>query len=180
HPAAHYAMGGVRTDLEGRTSVPGLFAAGEVACTGVHGANRLASNSLLEGVVFGARAGAAMRSWMDAKPCRDACAPEALFPCTSEEEVRNLAWEHCGIQRCGEGLAAARELLESHVMTAKPKSGRAEYELRNIHTLALLIARCAQAREESRGAHYRTDYPHKRPEFGKHSIVKKDNEINFS
>jgi len=163
-PAAHYAMGGVWTALDGRTTLPRLFAAGEVACTGVHGANRLASNSLLEGVVFGARAGRAMR---------ESCATRERVPVRGEGgheageagRVRQIAWNYCGIVRDGAGLREAGRLLE-------PLPGPEAL-------VALLIARCALAREESRGAHYRSDFPEKRPEFQKHSIVQKDTGIGF-
>src|SRR5262249_18228490 len=110
HPAAHYAMGGVRADRHGRTSLPRLYAAGAVACTGVHGANRLASNSLLEGLVFGARAGAAMRE-VTAAPRAEGISPPLEIPCASEEQVRALAWDSCGIIRSGEDLVSAREAL---------------------------------------------------------------------
>ena len=169
-PAAHYAMGGVRTDLEGRTSVAGLFAAGEVACTGVHGANRLASNSLLEGVVFGARAGRAMRESAASVRTVPAPEPEGEGAATADE-TRRVAWEKCGIVRDGKGLREACEWL------ARPAAEGSEE--RNMREVALLIARCALAREESRGAHFRTDYPQKRAEFAKHSVVRKDAEIVF-
>ena len=112
HPAAHYAMGGVWSDLEGRSTVPGLYAAGEVACTGVHGANRLASNSLLEAVVFGLRAGRTMSSpcavtALTAQPGR----PPILAPDTTERAVRELTWEHCGIVRDRAGLETAIDTL---------------------------------------------------------------------
>jgi len=165
-PAAHYAMGGVRTDLDGRTNLPGLFAAGEVASTGVHGANRLASNSLLEGVVFGARAGRAMRE--SAATLRTA--PARVTEGGGEdlvEQTRRVAWEKCGIVRDGAGLREACEWLAR---------GPAP---RNMREVVLLIARCALAREESRGAHFRTDYPAQRAEFAKHSVVRKDAEIVF-
>src|SRR5437660_8788449 len=105
-PAAHYLMGGIRTDLEGQSSIHGLFAAGESACTGVHGANRLASNSLLEGLVFGARAGIAMCEETGSRS--GGIAPAVEIPCVSEEQVRGIAWDDCGIIRSGAGLAAAR------------------------------------------------------------------------
>jgi L-aspartate oxidase len=157
-PAAHYAMGGVRTDLDGRSSLPGLFAAGEVACTGVHGANRLASNSLLEGLVFGKRAGQAM-SRTD-----DRFSSSVPAPKRTDDKKRSsvLLWEHCGIVRDGNGLQeACREFEE------------------NGATVPFLIARCALARHESRGAHYRTDYPHKSAEFEKHSVIQKEAGVRF-
>jgi len=180
HPAAHYAMGGVRTDLDGRTRLAGLYAAGEAASTGVHGANRLASNSLLEGVVFGARAGRAMRQSAVTHPAPvKVKQPETLFPCTTEAHVRRLAWEHCGIIRSGEGLETAFKTLQTDRWVANSEAGLNGFCLRNIHTVALLIARCALARRESRGAHFRTDYPEKQPAFEKHSIVKNGDEVRF-
>jgi L-aspartate oxidase len=171
-------MGGVRSDRDGRTSLPGLYAAGEVACTGVHGANRLASNSLLEGLVFGARAGAVMREAPTSNRGAGA-APSIEIPCTTEAEVRALAWDLCGIVRSGEGLTAACNTLGAE--ESKPVSGPilALYELRNIHTVALLIAHCALAREESRGAHFRVDFPTPRAEFEKHSLVSRGNEVIY-
>ena len=178
HPAAHYSMGGARSDRNGRTSVPRLYAAGEVACTGVHGANRLASNSLLEGLVYGARAGAAMRE--ESGQARGSGQHPAIeIPCATEEQVRALAWENCGIIRSGEGLAAACEALYRHPVKPAPNPSLALYELRNLHTVALLIARCALAREESRGAHYRVDFPLARPVFEKHSLIDKTSGVTF-
>jgi L-aspartate oxidase len=171
-------MGGVQADLDGRTSMQRLYAAGEAACTGVHGANRLASNSLLEGLVFGARAGAAMREETGSAPGMGG-APPIEIPGATEEEVRTLAWDLCGIVRSGESLAAACETLRSHTMTPATKPSFASFELRNIHTVAWLIARCALDREESRGAHFRSDFPLPRPEFEGHSSVAKDNEVTF-
>src|SRR5579872_2550902 len=180
HPAAHYAMGGVRTDLDGRATLPALYAAGEAACTGVHGANRLASNSLLEGVVFGARAGQAMREAAPSSPgANQVELPEPSFPCTTEDHVRRLAWEKCGIIRSGEQLDEARRILEADRQERRPDPGLAEFCLRNIHTVALLIARCALARQESRGAHFRTDYPEKQPAFQKHSVISKAHDVQF-
>jgi len=177
-PAAHYAMGGVRTDLDGRTSLSRLFAAGEVACTGVHGANRLASNSLLEGVVFGARAGRAMRPSCAAPAPAPGTAPTFTAPARRAGEFRRLAWEQCGIVRCGDGLrAAVAQLGEEQDQPAALRPDAAE--ARNIRQVALLIARCALAREESRGAHFRTDCPRKRAEFEKHSLISQNADIRF-
>jgi L-aspartate oxidase len=179
HPAAHYAMGGVRTDLDGRTSVPRLYAAGEVASTGVHGANRLASNSLLEGVVFGARAGAAMRECAALPPIKAEPVSEPRFPRRSAGELRLFAWEKCGIVRCGPELEQACRELAGTPLEPCAAPNRELFELRSIHQVVSLIARSALARRESRGAHYRTDYPEKRPEFAKHSIVSKDHDVTF-
>jgi L-aspartate oxidase len=171
HPAAHYAMGGVRSDLDGRTSIPGLYAAGEVACTGVHGANRLASNSLLEAVVFGYRAGRSMSARRSVEPKDHAESPAFLVPVINEQEIRNLTWDCCGITRDREGLECAIDRLEAaRFSQAEPKLPATE--LRNIHQVASLIAKAALWREESRGAHYRTDFPVKRPEFLKPSLLK--------
>jgi L-aspartate oxidase len=179
HPAAHYAMGGVRTDLDGRTSLVRLFAAGEVAATGVHGANRLASNSLLEGIVYGARAGRAMLDWSDA-PFLDGEAPgEQCFPSFEASELRRLATEKCGILRSGPDLIRALEELGARPAIPSAERRRILYELRSIYTVLRLIAQCALAREESRGAHFRTDFPNKRPEFQKHSAIRKDAEVRF-
>ncbi len=179
-PAAHYAMGGVRTDLDGRCAIPGLYAAGEAAATGVHGANRLASNSLLEGLVFGARAGKTMREELR-RPPEIASEPNRAVsnsPVNSGiedaiHEIQDLMWKDVGIVRTGTGLKAAIEQLNCIApRVAHPQTRRA-HEAQNIHTLGLLVARAALAREESRGAHYRTDFPdHNDAKFLKHSILK--------
>jgi L-aspartate oxidase len=179
HPAAHYAMGGVRTDLDGRTNLARLYAAGEAACTGVHGANRLASNSLLEGVVFGARAGSVMRAETGAGRIEAADPPPAEFPETSDGEVRRIAWERCGIIRERAGLEAAIGELSAFKQTSPEQPSRMHYELRNMQTVVTLIARCALAREESRGGHYRSDFPEKREEFRKHSVVKRGGGVEY-
>ena len=179
HPAAHYAMGGVRTDLEGHASLPRLFAAGEVAATGVHGANRLASNSLLEALVFGARAGRKMREWAGARLLSSARMPQPEFPDIAEDELRRLAWEQCGILRSGEGLERTRDFLKAIPTRACPYPNRAVFELRGMREVLFLIASCALAREESRGAHYRIDFPEKSPQFLKHSRISRNNEVSF-
>jgi L-aspartate oxidase len=186
-PAAHYAMGGVRTDLDGRCTLPGLYAAGEAAATGVHGANRLASNSLLEGLVFGARAGKAMRKELPGAPAVSAKPNRAVsngpVDTATEEvirEVQDLMWQDVGIVRSGTGLKAAIEHLNRIAPRVAHPQTRRGHEAHNIHAVALLVARSALAREESRGAHYRTDFPaHDDAKFLKHSIVKGDS-IRFA
>ena len=173
-PAAHYAMGGVWTDLAGRTTVPGLFAAGEVACTGVHGANRLASNSLLEGLVYGARAARSLAH--DSAAVSGRQRPALLVPQAGETELRTLAWQKCGILRSAEGLNTAIAALRSLKWVDSKAPARAECELRSIATVALLVARCAEARKESRGGHRRIDYPEKSASFERHSLIVQDTE----
>jgi L-aspartate oxidase len=164
-PAAHYAMGGVRTDLRGRTSVPSLYAAGEVAATGVHGANRLASNSLLEGLVFGMAAGSAMLEETESAEGRSTDdAPPAGIPdaATAEvaAEVRSLAWEKIGIVRERAELEGAVARLQDLARAAtEAPSTRRGLEIGNMARVALMIGRCALFREESRGAHFRKDFP---------------------
>lgn len=176
-PAAHYAMGGIRTDLDGRTTIPRLYAAGEAACTGVHGANRLASNSLLEGLVFGARAGQTMRDALSAQAAEGAAPPAGAAPKAALGEIQRIAWEQCGIVRNGQGLEEACASLERDRMGG----GAAPEDLtaRNVRDVALLIARAALARRESRGAHYRTDYPEKSAAYEKHSSLRRGQEAEF-
>jgi L-aspartate oxidase len=186
-PAAHYSMGGVRTDLEGRASLPGLYAAGEAAATGVHGANRLASNSLLEGLVFGARAGSMMRSELgkSAKRGKAASAMASNGPLddVTEQAIRNiqdLMWNDVGIVRSAEGLKRAIEKLQAIAPGAAHPPSRRAWEAQSLGTTGLLVAQSALARDESRGAHYRTDFPaHNDAQFQKHSVVK-DGAIRFA
>ncbi len=186
-PAAHYAMGGVRTDLEGRCTLPGLYAAGEAAATGVHGANRLASNSLLEGLVFGARAGKIMRKELrhttaSAVEPNRAVSNGPVDNATEDVicEIQDLLWRDAGIVRTATGLKTAiKQLNDISPRVAHPQTRRA-HEAQNIHALGLLVARSALAREESRGAHYRTDFPaHDNARFLRHSIIKGDS-IRFA
>ena len=179
-PAAHYAMGGVRTDLDGRATLAGLYAAGEAAGTGVHGANRLASNSLLEGLVFGARAGRKMRDELKAPSQRVRDLPPAAYsngpvPTPVEAsigELQELMWKQVGIVRTGEKLRQAMNKLEELRGRVPRPHSRREFEARNLQITAMLVARSALAREESRGAHYRTDFPgHNDLKFRKHSVV---------
>jgi L-aspartate oxidase len=172
-PAAHYMMGGVRTDIDGRTSIDGLFAAGEVACTGVHGANRLASNSLLEGLVFGARAGRAMsgvtaprRSARPSVARHNArLAARSLSDLPTIDEVQDLMWRNAGLFRDRVGISGALAVLEdawarldARLRDDEPLDA-AGWGRASVLTVAMLIARAALRREESRGAHYRTDFP---------------------
>ena len=230
-PAAHYMMGGVKTDLWGRTSVPGLYAAGETADTGVHGANRLASNSLLEGLVFGARAGEAMSNDAPATKHKGAPLPGTLapkpgnsapgtLPARTEKsfvspqlsQIRDLMWRYVGILRNGKELSSALHSLQqmelpaavpsqsSHQQLSASAEGslshststavaaaaarehaiRADHEVVNLHTLATLIARSALAREESRGSHYRSDFPYRDDDsFQKHSLIQRGKDVTF-
>jgi L-aspartate oxidase len=153
-PAAHYMMGGIVTDLHGRATVPGLYAVGESACTGLHGANRLASNSLSECFVFGARAAAAA---LDEPAPRAGAAPAPRpFPAPSAE-TREAMWRHAGLERTAEGLEALRG---------------------DAHPLARLVAECALRRQESRGAHRRADHPAPDPALdGHHTVVEPSGEV---
>ncbi|HET9155446.1 MAG TPA: FAD-binding protein, partial [Myxococcaceae bacterium] len=175
-PAAHYQCGGVSTDLDGRTSVPGLFAVGEVAHTGLHGANRLASNSLLEGLVFGHRAARAaadepaVKAQVDDTPPWDPGAAvdpnEAVLVTHNWEEVRRLMWNYVGIVRTDKRLMRARrrlDLLREEIRDYywRFKVTRDVIELRNIAEVASLIVECASRRKESRGLHYNLDYPNR-------------------
>ncbi len=172
HPAAHYIMGGIRTDLNGATSIPGLYAAGEAACTGVHGANRLASNSLLEGVVFGRRAGEAMLSVPSANPSKGRTFGDEQFPTMSREALQTLAWDGCGITRNAKGLAEVLDRIDQGGREVVTEPTRADYEKRNIATVLRLIAKAALIREESRGGHYREDFPQKSAEALHSSLLR--------
>jgi L-aspartate oxidase len=152
-PAAHYTMGGVVTDLRGATSLAGLFAAGECACTGVHGANRLASNSMLECLVFGRRAALAALDEREVLTSTEFGAHSHEFtdaPVTPD--LREALWEDAGLIRNAEGLAR---------LTGSP------------HLLASLVARSALAREESRGGHFRSDFLGENAELdGRHTVIR--------
>ena len=186
-PAAHYSMGGIRSDLEGRSTLPGLYVAGEAAATGVHGANRLASNSLLEGLVFGARAGQAMRDELGkaraAMRSARALASNGPMDAPIEQvmsEVQDLMWRDVGIVRTGASLTRAlQQLARISTRVAHPQTRRA-FEARNLHLVGTLVARAALAREESRGAHYRLDFPaHDDARFLRHSILQRES-IRFA
>jgi L-aspartate oxidase len=149
-PACHYHMGGVATDADGATSLPGLFAAGEVASTGVHGANRLASNSLLEAAVFGKRAGEAARDFADPGTTPLAVAAWPDLPPAALHQLRQSMSRHAGVMRDGAGLAT---------LAAEIEALKARYGEGPVLAAAELTALGALERRESRGAHFRTDYP---------------------
>jgi L-aspartate oxidase len=192
-PAAHYLMGGIKTDLDGRTNLRGLYAAGEAACTGVHGANRLASNSLLEGLVFGARAAQAMLA--DDLPLVVAEAAHApATPLSASEErhvedqiaaLQSAMWAYAGLLREESTLrkgfvaqeACAAALAE---LSAQGKGCRRLAEAQAMSCVAHAILHSALARTESRGAHFRNDYPHRDDKrFLKHSVLKSDGQVVF-
>ena len=182
-PASHYCMGGIRTDLHGRSTIQGLYAAGEVTCTGVHGANRLASNSLLEGLVFGARAGEAavadsfkfqVSSFKSEQPETLNLKLETNISTAVKKRIKRVMWERVGILRDKDSLQRAlkefEQILSSNLSTSS----------RNFVTLAKLVATSALWREESRGGHFRNDFPERDEKFRVHSIQQKDAEISTS
>ena len=186
-PSAHYLMGGVWTDTSGATSLPGLFAAGEVACSGVHGANRLASNSLLEGLVFGARSALAAISFASqsrrpAPPLLSARDLDAGPLCVLNDaeklrsSLRRLMWGKVGLVRTGDSLAAATaQLSRWERVVARPFSTRRDLEVKNMIGVARCITTAALWRENSVGAHYRADFPEaKRPGWGQHSRLERE------
>ena len=183
-PAAHYIMGGISTDLDGETSIKGLFAAGEVACTGVHGANRLASNSLLEGLVFGARTGKGAVKYAagiskqenrpdlpDLKPAAGETGNNSTFD--SEKiiiSLRQLMWNRVGIIRCDKSLQSEKKWLQkkSYIMDI-PFQSRRESELKNMITVAGLMTDAALLRKGSAGAHFRSDFKERGEQWQRHT-----------
>lgn len=208
-PAAHYLMGGVKVNNWGETSIPGLFAAGETACAGVHGANRLASNSLLESVVFGKRVVQRTTSSCHSEgeerpknPKRDSSLtlrtssatshslpdrqPLSSVPLLNLPNLQSLMWDKVGIIRSGDGLTEAANILATWRPSADKERGREglpfvtpadqpSYELNNLVLCARLMTEAALLREESRGAHFRTDFPQPSPEWQRHIIFRRKN-----
>jgi L-aspartate oxidase len=173
-PAAHYASGGIRTDLRGRTSVPGLYACGEVACTGVHGANRLASNSLLEGLVFAERIAADITSGLaggelaPGAPVEPEPSTAPLFEAPVRYDIQRIMTAGAGVLRSAESLRAAREglaALAAHAADELARDGKGaepcveSWEATNLHLVASLLVAAADRREETRGCHWREDRP---------------------
>ncbi|HEX2837550.1 MAG TPA: L-aspartate oxidase [Phycisphaerales bacterium] len=189
HPAAHYMIGGVRTDASGRTDVPGLYAAGEVASTGLHGANRLASNSLLEGLVYGEIAGTTCEEMKSPRAARPA--PVAVIsdirPSDRGEldltdvrsSLRSAMWKNVGIERTGQKLEGCIEMIDFWARYTLDKifDDPAGWETQNMLAVGALVARSAAWREESRGAHLRTDFPAPRPEFQVHDCWRRTSDV---
>jgi L-aspartate oxidase len=184
-PAAHYLMGGVKVNIWGETSIPGLFAAGETACTGVHGANRLASNSLLESVVFSKRI--VQRTEMTTPPRRgkkqtsetmSCCLPErealSKMPLLNLPNLQSLMWDKVGIIRCGKSLKEATGILATWEGLLAQPTDRPAYEVTNLVLCARLVTEAALLREESRGAHFRTDFPRTAREWQRHIVFRKN------
>lgn len=184
-PAAHYLMGGILTDVHGRTTMPGLYAAGEAACTGVHGANRLASNSLLEGLVFGALAAESMIDDSKGRTLPESSEQVSTMPIeasgrTADEQIerwiddlRKNMWRYAGLLRDANGLLAMQRVLEALQNTMPRGVSRRAIEARNLHAIATMIVLSAMGRRESRGAHYRNDYP-EHDATARHSILKNE------
>jgi L-aspartate oxidase len=192
-PAAHYLMGGIKTDLDGRASLPGLYAAGEAACTGVHGANRLASNSLLEGLVFGARAAQSMLA--DGLQLVATDEPEqGIKPLSGYEEelveiqiaaLQRAMWAHAGLLRqessLQEGFAAQASVETAlDLFGQKGKTSRRLAEAQSLSRVAKAILLSALARRESRGAHFRNDFPTRDDQtFQQHSVLGRDGKVSL-
>ena len=191
-PAAHYIMGGVKSGLNGETNINGLFTAGEAACTGVHGANRLASNSLLEGMVYGARAGkkAASELRVESSKLR---VPKSLkipnskfqIPKIDIEKIRSslrrLMWNKVGIIRCKKSLTTAKEKLREWDFILEAEfTSRAELELKNMLTVANLIVESALLRKGSIGAHYRSDFKEKGENWQRHVLCQQGRAVEWS
>ena len=185
-PAAHYWMGGVATDNLGRTSIPGLFAVGEAACNGSHGANRLASNSLLESVVFADRATEVLdQPWpepftferfYDQPPMRELevdLGYDSLAPVVDRVELQTQMWDQVGLAREDLGLRTARNAFRAWRPQKRSLRLFTDYEDANLLDLAKAVTASALARTESRGAHYRLDYPATNPDFARPIIVRK-------
>ncbi len=194
-PAAHYLMGGIRTDLAGRTSLSGLYAAGEAACTGVHGANRLASNSLLEGLVFGARAArSALADTLPLTPTSASNSGPALQPLSAAEgqhvetvitSLQASMWTNAGLLReessLRHGLTAQSETEATLAeITAIGRTSRRLAEAQALSCVARAIHISALVRTESRGAHFRSDHPRRDDaNFRKHSVLTSDGKVRF-
>ncbi|MFH1002725.1 MAG: FAD-binding protein, partial [Chloroflexota bacterium] len=180
-PAAHYLMGGIKTNSWGETNIAGLFAAGETACTGVHGANRLASNSMLEVVVFAKRIVQRTAPGTAAGPPQPRQQPEVRASLAERRAVgkaprlslsapQQLLWDRVGMIRDKAGLSRAADTLAAWQRTLAPPTDRPSYELSNLVLAGRLAAEAALMREESRGAHFRTDFPRRSRRWRRHIV----------
>jgi L-aspartate oxidase len=159
-PASHYASGGVLTDLDGRTSIPGLFACGEVACTGVHGANRLASNSLLEGLVFAARIGHALAGeTRTARPVEPLRSDAPLLSGSERRRLQQTMSDDASVIRSAESLARAERMITDLANGSSGVPCTDDWETTNLHVVARILVAHARIREETRGSHWREDFP---------------------
>jgi L-aspartate oxidase len=174
-PAAHYASGGVKTDLRGRTSITGLYACGETACTGVHGANRLASNSLLEGLVFAEHIAADLTASLPAPatPAPDR-RPQFLVDPSTTDDLQQLMTANAGVLRSGPGLATAARSMRDLAARRSDKPELKAWEATNLHLLATALVASATTRTETRGSHWREDYPDSSDEWLGHLLVQLD------
>ncbi|MGQ9573659.1 MAG: L-aspartate oxidase, partial [Dehalococcoidia bacterium] len=178
-PAAHYTMGGVRTNTWGETNIRGLYACGEAACTGVHGANRLASNSLLETIVFAKRV--IQRTLLKKLAVNEASPDAVALPEPQPAEappldlgaLQSLMWDKVGIVRDGRSLADAKAILSAWQATITEPSDRPGHELANLLLCARLMTEAALMREESRGAHYRSDFPQPSEAWHRHIVFRR-------
>jgi len=173
-PAAHYASGGVRTDLHGRTSVAGLYACGEVACTGVHGANRLASNSLLEGLVFATRIGDALQHELArlGEPA-DAPAAEGLVAASARGELQRAMTEGAGVLRSADSLQHTAKTLDAIATRSDDSPAPESWETTNLVTVASALVTAASHRQETRGSHWRDDFPERDDERWRVRLVQR-------
>jgi len=181
-PAAHYMMGGIKTNSWGETNIAGLFAAGETACTGVHGANRLASNSLLEAIVFtkriveGTTKGTEPPSTGQGEEVHHSLSqrrvPE-IVPPPSRSALQQLHWDKVGIIRNKESLTETADILATWQKSLPPPTDRPSYELNNLVITGRLVTEAALLRKESRGAHFRSDFPHSSPQWQRHIVLVK-------
>lgn len=176
-PAQHYHSGGIRTDLYGRTSIPGLFACGEVACTGVHGANRLASNSLLEGLVFAERIGAFLALGLpERRPIKKNLGTQVLLSNELRSKIQNTMTRNVGVLRSANSTQAALNELEPLKETnSELQPNTKNWETSNLHTVATAISLAAATREETRGSHWREDFPQSQDSWLKRLLISSDN-----
>lgn len=184
-PAAHYMMGGIKTNTWGETTIEGLFAAGETACTGVHGANRLASNSMLEVIVFSKRIVERATTVSEGKKSESANGKEpyhrlsqrqvsGISPAPSLAALQQLHWDKVGVIRNRDSLVQAADVLAVWQKSLPPPTDRPSYELTNLNLTGRLVTEAALLREESRGAHFRSDYPQRSLQWQKHITFRKE------